>query len=85
MLVMQSPLKRLPRFPLAAVLRNRAADAPTLDEAIENAKQRYKFQRHGILAAPLMVVEVWADLTPGLRLRGLRRLPKNFGLSLIHI
>ncbi|TVS21772.1 hypothetical protein EKI50_08400 [Corynebacterium sanguinis] len=79
MLVMQSPLKRLPRFPLAAVLRNRAADAPTLDEAIENAKQRYKFQRHGILAAPLMVVEVWADLTPGLRLRGLRRLPKNFG------
>ncbi len=79
MLCMPLRLSPLPRFPLRAVLRSRAQNSPTLDQAIENAKQRFTFSRHGIFAAPLMVVEVWADLTPGLRLRGLRRLPKNYG------
>ena len=63
----------------AAVARR----APGLNQAIDTARRRYTFNRHGIFAAPLMVVEVWADLTPGLRLRGLRRLPSNFGAGVL--
>lgn len=73
----------LPRFPLADTLRSRAHTSPTLDEAIQNARGRFTFSRHGIFTVPLMVVEVWADLTPGLRLRGLRRLPKNYGPGML--
>lgn len=71
--------QRTPHFPLRAALRNLAADSPSWRDAVENATQRFTFHRHGILAAPLALVEVWADLTPGLRLGGLRRLPRNFG------
>lgn len=67
------------RLSLSDSVRSLARRVPELDEAIDKARRRYTFNRHGIFAAPLMMVEVWADLTPGLRLRGLRRLPSNFG------
>lgn len=60
-------------------------DAP-LEQArrsIQRARGKYSFDRHGVLAAPLAAVEVLADLSPILRLRGLRRLPNNFRTGVI--
>ena len=46
--------------------------------AIQRARDRYSFDHHGLLAAPLAAVEVLADLSPVVRMRGLRRLPNSF-------
>ncbi|WP_235840683.1 alpha/beta-hydrolase family protein [Corynebacterium liangguodongii] len=71
------------RFSLISALRERIQEAPPIDQAIAEAKKRNSFRRLGILAGPLFAVEVWADLTPGLRLRGLRRLPSNYGAGVL--
>lgn len=58
-----------------------APRTPPLDaarRAIQRARNRYSFDHHGLLAAPLAAVEVLADLSPVVRLRGLRRLPNTF-------
>ncbi|WJY69016.1 hypothetical protein CAURIS_10725 [Corynebacterium auris] len=51
--------------------------------AVEKARGRYALSRHGIFAIPLFAVEVWADLTPVIRMGGLRRLPENFGAGVM--
>ncbi len=76
-----------PRFrDLFAWLNRPAEDSETrlqVGRAVAKAKGRYDVRRHGILAVPLFVVEVWADLTPVVRMGGLRRLPENFGAGVI--
>lgn len=54
---------------------------PALRDAIDavgRARRRYSVSRDGILAAPVAALQVFADLTPALRLRGLQRLPQSF-------
>ncbi|AQQ16275.1 hypothetical protein CGLAU_11720 [Corynebacterium glaucum] len=51
--------------------------------AVRNARRRYSIGRDGILAAPVAALEVFADLTPGLRLRGLQRLPQSFRVGAV--
>ena len=45
---------------------------------VRNARRRYSISRDGILAAPVAALQVFADLSPALRLRGLQRLPQSF-------
>ncbi len=52
-------------------------------QAVVKARRRYTFSRHGLFAVPLAAVEVWADLTPVIRMGGLRRLPANFGAGVV--
>ncbi|MEX3504294.1 alpha/beta-hydrolase family protein [Corynebacterium sp. LK2510] len=54
-----------------------------VEAAVDTARKRYNFSSHGLLTIPLTVVEVWADLTPLVRMRGLRRLPANFGAGVL--
>ena len=55
----------------------------TVEAAVEKAKGRYSFNRHGLFMVPLIAVEVWADLTPVIRMGGLRRLPGSFGAGVV--
>lgn len=55
-----------------------AAKVPEAIAAVGRAKGRYSVSRDGILAAPVSALQVFADLTPALRLRGLQRLPESF-------
>lgn len=71
-----------------AFLRSRLQGAPApsgraVEQAVLKAKRRYRFNRHGLFTVPLFAVEVWADLTPVIRMGGLRRLPKNFGAGVL--
>ncbi|WP_342318619.1 alpha/beta-hydrolase family protein [Corynebacterium mayonis] len=72
---------------LGAVARELVAATRPADllpsRALRRARRRYSFNRHGLLTVPLMAVEVWADLTPVVRMRGLRRLPDNFGAGVL--
>ena len=60
-----------------------------LPDALQRARSRYSVKRDGVLALPMGVLEVLADISPGVRMGGLRRLPPSFraglALSLIHI
>ena len=49
-----------------------------LPESIRNAKRRYSVSRDGLLAGPVAALQVFADLSPVLRVRGLQRLPRSF-------
>lgn len=51
--------------------------------AVRNARRRYSISRDGILAAPVAALQVFADLTPALRLRGLQRLPQSFRVGAV--
>lgn len=46
--------------------------------SVRNARKRYSVSRDGLLAAPVAALQVFADLSPALRLRGLQRLPQSF-------
>lgn len=54
-----------------------------LTDAFRRAKRKYSFKRDGILALPMQAVDVFIDLSPGLRMRGLRGLPENFRAGLV--
>ncbi len=67
---------RIERSPATAV-------EATVEAAVEKARGRYSFDRHGLFMVPLIAVEVWADLTPVIRMGGLRRLPKSFSAGVV--
>lgn len=55
-----------------------AGKIPEARAAVHRARRRYSISRDGILAAPVAALQVFADLTPALRLRGMQRLPQSF-------
>ena len=55
-----------------------AGKIPEARAAVHRASRRYSISRDGILAAPVAALQVFADLTPALRLRGMQRLPQSF-------
>lgn len=55
-----------------------ASKLPEAINAVHHAKRRYSISRDGILAAPVAALQVFADLTPAIRLRGMQRLPESF-------
>ncbi|MCP1387501.1 alpha/beta-hydrolase family protein [Corynebacterium sp. TA-R-1] len=66
----RSILRRLPG-PLSDVV-------PETVNSVRNARRRYSVSRDGVLAAPVAALQVFADLSPALRLQGLQRLPQSF-------
>ena len=66
-----------------APLSRLTAGIDSARRAVRRARGRYSFDRHGVLAAPLAAVEILADLSPIVRLQGLRRLPNNFRSGVI--
>ena len=56
-----------------APLSRLTAGIDSARRAVRRARGRYSFDRHGVLAAPLAAVEILADLSPIVRLQGLRR------------
>ncbi|WKD58317.1 hypothetical protein CAPI_08955 [Corynebacterium capitovis DSM 44611] len=64
-------------------LSNPLKAAVKAGRAVKKARGRYPFSRHGLLSVPLMAVEVLADLSPVIRMGGLRRLPRNFGAGVL--
>ena len=53
-----------------------------LPDALQRARSRYSVKRDGVLALPMGVLEVLADISPGVRMGGLRRLPPSFRAGL---
>ena len=53
-----------------------------LPDALQRARSRYSVRRDGVLALPMGVLEVLADISPGVRMGGLRRLPPSFRAGL---
>mgnify|MGYP001629662001 FL=1 len=53
-----------------------------LPDALERARRRFSVRRDGVLALPMAALEVLGDISPALRMRGLRRLPPNFRAGL---
>lgn len=60
--------------------RNAIAKLPA---AIQRAGQRFSIRRDGLLALPIGAVQVLGDLSPAIRMRGLRRLPPTFRAGLV--
>lgn len=54
-----------------------------LTDAVRRTKRRFSLKRDGVLAVPMMAVDVFSDLAPGLRMRGMRSLPENFRAGLV--
>jgi len=71
---------------IASVPSNFLAKARTaldqLPDALQRARSRYSVKRDGVLALPMGVLEVLADISPGVRMGGLRRLPPSFRAGL---
>ena len=65
------------------LLRDTRKALNQLPAALERARDRYSVKRDGLLAVPIAALEVLGDISPGVRMRGLRRLPPNFGAGLI--
>ena len=61
------------------LLRDTRKALNQLPAALERARDRYSVKRDGLLAVPIAALEVLGDISPGVRMRGLRRLPPNFG------
>ncbi|MDK8880474.1 alpha/beta-hydrolase family protein [Corynebacterium sp. MSK008] len=53
-----------------------------LPDALGRARKRFSLRRDGVLALPMAALEVLGDISPALRMRGLRRLPPNFRAGL---
>ena len=51
---------------------------PALRDALRRAKRRYSFKRDGVFALPMQALDVFVDLSPALRMRGLKGLPESF-------
>lgn len=60
----------------------RAASAK-LPDALNRARRRYSVKRDGVLALPIGALEVLGDISPAVRMRGLRRLPATFRAGLV--
>lgn len=55
----------------------------SLPGALRRAKRRYSLKRDGVLALPMQALDVLADLSPAVRMRGLRALPESFRAGLV--
>ncbi len=51
--------------------------------ALSRVRRRYSIRRDGILALPIGALEVLGDISPGVRNRGLRRLPPSLRAGLV--
>ena len=51
-------------------------------DALGRARKRFSVKRDGVLALPMAALEILGDISPALRMRGLRRLPPNFRAGL---
>ena len=67
----------------ATLLRNTRTALSKLPAALQRAQNRYSVRRDGPLAVPIAALEVLGDISPGVRMRGLRRLPPSFRAGLI--
>lgn len=65
------------------LFRDARAALNKLPDALERARNRYSVKSDGLLAVPIAALEVLGDIAPGVRMRGLRRLPQNFGAGLV--
>lgn len=54
-----------------------------LPTSLKRARFRFNIRRDGVMALPMQVVDVLADLSPGVRMSGLRRLPESFRAGLV--
>lgn len=64
------------------LFRNAREAVIKLPEAFARARRRYSVKRDGVLALPMGALEVLSDITPGVRMGALRRLPPNFRAGL---